>query len=92
MGRDEVMKTIIQDLKITVELPEEVLNNLNRAGYLNDYTSYAKDLVIRSYGARSTLNKTIADMIISKWCTDKRTLPAIQPPAPMPQYEHGDPS
>jgi tRNA G26 N,N-dimethylase Trm1 len=58
---------IIQDLKITVELPKKVLENLNRAGYLNDYTSYSGDTTIRSYGARSTLNKTIADMIIERW-------------------------
>ncbi len=58
---------IIEDLTITVELPKKVLDNLNRAGYLNDYTSYATDLTIRSYGARTTLNKTIADIITEKW-------------------------
>jgi len=61
------MKEIIEDLKITVELPKAVLDNLNRAGFLNNYTGYADDLIIRSYGARSTLNKTIADMIIKEW-------------------------
>jgi hypothetical protein len=61
------MKEIIEGLKITVELPEHVLRNLDRAGYLNNYTSYHTDLTIRSYGSRDTLNKTIADMIIEKW-------------------------
>jgi hypothetical protein len=61
------MNEIIQDLKITVELPKHTLDMLNKAGYLNDYTSYAKDLTIISYGSRRTLNKTIADIIIKEW-------------------------
>jgi hypothetical protein len=67
MGSYTMSTEIIQDLKITVELPKKVLDNLNRAGFLNDYDSYAADLTIRSYGSRETLNKTIADMIIARW-------------------------
>jgi hypothetical protein len=60
------------------------------AGYLNDYTAYATDLTIRSYGSRETLNKTIADMIIKKWGYS-RTLPGMQStPAPMTGYARGD--
>lgn len=58
---------IIEDLKITITLPKKVLENLDKAGYLNNYTNYTATCTIRSYGARSTLNKTIADMIIERW-------------------------
>ncbi len=60
-------KEIIEDLKITVTLPKNVLANLDKAGYLNNYTHYSTDLIIRSYGSRETLNKTISDMIIKEW-------------------------
>ena len=61
------MKEIIEPLKITVTLPKEVLQKLDKAGFLNNYTSFATDLTIRSYGSRETLNKTIADTIIKEW-------------------------
>lgn len=61
---------IIQDLKVTLTLPKKVLDNLDRAGFVNNYTAYATDLTIRSYGSRETLNKTIADMIIERWNYD----------------------
>lgn len=60
-------KTIIEDLKITVELPKEVLQKLVRAGYLNEYISCHTDLTIRSYTSRETFNITIADMIVKGW-------------------------
>ncbi len=61
------MKQIIEPLKITVDLPETVLRNLDKAGYLNNYTTHTTNLTIRSYGSRKTLNKTIRDMIIERW-------------------------
>jgi len=63
-----VMHTeMIEDLKITVTLPKKVLENLDKAGYLDTYTSCHTNLTIRSYRSRSTLNKTIRDMIIREW-------------------------
>jgi DNA-binding MarR family transcriptional regulator len=68
MGGDLSMHTeIIEDLKITVSLPKKVLQNLERAGYLDNYTDYSGDLTITSYASRRTLNKTVADMIIREW-------------------------
>lgn len=60
-------KEIIEDLKIVVTLPKEILNKLDHAGYLDNYTAYTTNLTIRSYRSRTTLNKTIADMIIKEW-------------------------
>ena len=61
------MDEIIKELTITVTLPKTVLSNLDKAGYLDSYTDYSGNTVIRSYRARSTLNKTIADKIIQEW-------------------------
>jgi hypothetical protein len=61
------MDEIIRELTITVTLPKTVLSNLDHAGYLDSYTDYSGNLCIRSYRARSTLNKTIADKIIQEW-------------------------
>lgn len=61
------MSEIIQDLKLSVDLPKKVLQNLEAAGYLDAYTDYSGSLVIRSYRVRTTLKKTIEDIIIEKW-------------------------
>jgi len=61
------MKEIIKDLTITVTLPKKVLENLERAGYLGTLTDYSGDTTIRTYLSRSTLNKTIADIITREW-------------------------
>jgi hypothetical protein len=60
-------KRIIEDIKIMVELPEKVLNNLDKVGYLDVYHSFNGDNVIISGISRKTLNKTITDMIIKEW-------------------------
>lgn len=60
-------KRIIDDLNIRVELPERVINNLEKAGYIDKYTNFTGDTVIISGISRRTLNKTIAGMIIKEW-------------------------
>ena len=61
------MKEIIPKLTIEVELPKKVLDNLSRAGYLDETRDFSGDMVIHVYKSRSTFNRTIEDMIIQKW-------------------------
>lgn len=57
----------IEPLKISVELPKKVLDNLERAGYIDEMRSISGDLVIRIPRSRSTFNGTIQDMIVKQW-------------------------
>lgn len=61
------MKEIIPKLTIEVELPKKVLDNLSRAGYLDETRDFSGDTVIHMYKSRSTFNRVIEDRIKIQW-------------------------
>ena len=62
-----MQKTIINPVKITVELPKEILRKLVDEKLLQEYISCSTSLTIRDYRSLEIFNETVAVMIVERW-------------------------